>query len=203
MENKDLAGLTHEDLAVLAQDGNDWAMEHLIRQYTGKAQKKARAYYMMGAEKEDIVQEGMIGLFKAIKKYDPNRDASFETFAMLCMDRQILSAIRSASRKKHDPLNTSISIYENEGKNEDRTLEDAISDETIIDPLMLTLIRDMLVDLEKSGVGEFSRLEIDVWNAYMSGKSYEQIAKDLGKNPKSVYNAMERIRKKVLAHITG
>lgn len=202
MDNKqDFSGLTHEDLAILAQDGDSWATEYLIRAYKDVVKSKAYTYFIMGAEREDVMQEGMIGLFKAIKNYNPGRDASFKTFADTCINRQILTAIKAAGRKKHSPLNTYISINNSTADEEGQVLEETLSAREQFDTETILMLKEVMEYVRTNKTNSFSKMEITVWNEYMKGRTYEEIAKELGKNSKSVYNAMERTKRKIIAYL--
>lgn len=190
-------------LAIDAQKGDDEAEETLIRKYSGIVYKKAKAYFMVGADLEDVVQEGLIGLMKAVRKYDADKNVSFGTFAESCVTNQIISAIRSADRIKHKPLNTSVSlnkpISSEEGRTSDDeiTLGDMISADPAESPEEMLIIKDVTYYILNNGDNIFSDLEMMVLNEYIKGYSCEQIAQRLGKTPKSIDNAMQRTKKKV------
>lgn len=197
MENS-FENISHEELALMAQLGNQEAEEFLIREYKDIVRGKSRTYFIMGADAEDVVQEAMIGLFKAIKSYAPGKDASFKTYAQLCINRQILDAIKAANRKKHSPLNTSVSLSKPTNTLSDQTLEETIPSELTADPEMMLVLKDVMDYISANEKGMFSTMEIEVWNQYMEGKSYKEIAEQIEKNQKAVYNAMERTKKKIL-----
>lgn len=188
-----------EHLLLSAQQGNDSAIEHLLERYKNLVRAKARSYFIIGADHEDLIQEGMIGLYKAIRDFREGRQASFRFFAELCVTRQMITAIKTASRQKHTPLNTYISlekpIYQEEEVS--RTLSDSITSLKMVDPA------DLLVSGEEtmimySGFGEIlSDLECRVLKRYLDGKSYEEIAAELGCHTKSVDNALQRVKRKV------
>ncbi len=193
-------------LAAEAQAGDALAEETLIRKYSGIVYKKARAYFMAGADAEDVVQEGMIGLLKAVRNYDADKDASFGTFAERCVTNQIISAIRSADRIKHKPLNTSVSLSkpvgEGTGANtagdaSEVTLGDTLSTGTADSPDELLIIKDVAYYILNNGDNIFSDLEMKVLTEYIKGFTTGQIAQRLGKSPKSVDNALQRTRHKV------
>lgn len=196
MEN-DYSLLPHEELALLAQRGKEDAEEYLIRQYKDVVRSKAHTYFIIGAQVEDVVQEGMIGLFKAIKSFDVDREVAFRTYAERCITRQILDAIKAANRMKHSPLNTSVSLNRPVVKESAKTLEEVIVAREGADPEALVLIKDLIDFVKANEKKKFSSLEVRVWTEYMTGKSYLEIAQVLGKKPKSIYNAMERIKKKI------
>lgn len=206
-EMKDrLANLTHEELVVMVQQGNDSAEEYLINQYKDLVKSIARSYFIVGAEAEDVEQEARIGLFKAIMDYDGNSNTCFRTYANLCMNRQIITAIKAANRKKHTPLNTSVSldhkITENDEDGRQMTLADALRSNIFTDAETLAIFNDIIRYITKNEEGIFSELEILVWNEFAVGKSYDDIAKSLNKNQKSIYNAMDRIKKKIVKYMT-
>lgn len=194
--------LTDEQLVEKAQAGNLEAEEYLIRKYKEVVRSRSQLYFIIGADGEDVVQEGMIGLFKAIKSYDGQKEASFHTFAELCVNRQILSAIKTASRKKHSPLNTSISLNKPVSDEEqESTLEETLSSDSNSDPEAQLLLKDVVSSIISNEGKIFSKFEMQVWNEYLQGKNYRQIAANLGKNPKAVDNAIQRTKKKILAYL--
>lgn len=187
-----------EEIVRLAQNGDERAEEYVIRKYKDVVRSKAHLYFIMGADNEDIVQEGMIGLFWAIRSYDPQRQASFRTFAELCISRQIFTAIKRASRQKHLPLNESISLNRPiDDKETDKTLAEMISSDSNSDPEALYLLKEGLKDIGEKGSKIFSSFELRVWNEYLQGKTYIQIAESMGKSPKAVDNALQRMKKKL------
>lgn len=206
-EMKDrLANITHEELVVMVQQGNDSAEEYLINQYKDLVKSIARSYFIVGAEAEDVEQEARIGLFKAIMDYDGNSNTCFRTYANLCMNRQIITAIKAANRKKHTPLNTSVSldhkITENDEDGRHMTLADTLRSDIVTDAETLAIFNDIIRYITENEEGIFSELEILVWNEFVVGKSYDDIAKSLNKNQKSIYNAMDRIKKKIVKYMT-
>lgn len=189
---------TDEELAALASEGDEAAAEHLIQEYKELVKSKAHLYFMLGADREDIVQEGMIGIFKAIKNYDPTKGASFRTFADLCVNRQIITAIKAAGRQKHSPLNTSLSLDRPVDDDESpRTLGETLSAGTDTDPEAVFLMGEMaqlLFSHEESFLSPFERF---VLGELIRGKTYRDIAREHGKTDKSVDNAIQRIRRKL------
>lgn len=187
-----------EEIAVQAKNGDMEAQEYLINKYESFVKSKAKSYFLIGADKEDIYQEGMIGLYKAIRDFKPDKLASFRAFAELCVTRQIITAIKTATRQKHIPLNTYISLnkpmYDEES---DRTLLDVISSVKVSDPEELIVSREELVNIE-SRIGEvLSELEMVVLLSYLEGKSYQEIACDLDRHSKSIDNALQRVKRKL------
>ena len=189
---------TDEELALLAQQGDDAALEYLLNKYKNFVRFKARSYFLIGADHEDIVQEGMIGLYKAIRDFKPEKLSSFRAFAELCITRQIITAIKTATRQKHIPLNSYVSlnkpIYDDES---DRTLLDVITEGRVANP------EDMLISQEDVGLIEdrigqmLSSLEREVLSAYLDGKSYQEIAQELDRHVKSIDNALQRVKRKL------
>lgn len=195
-------------LAAEAQTGDSLAEETLIRKYSGIVYKKARAYFMAGADAEDVVQEGMIGLLKAVRTYDADKNATFGTYAERCVTNQIISAIRSADRVKHKPLNTSRSFSEpvsdkspSSGGTGEITLGDTLSTQPADGPDELLIIKDVAYYILNNGDNIFSDLEMKVLSEYTKGFTSGQIAERLGKSPKSVDNALQRTRKKVINYL--
>lgn len=189
--------LTDEELAELARAGNLEAEEFLIRNYKEVVRSRAQLYFIMGADGDDVVQEGMIGLFKAIQSYQAGREASFHTFAELCINRQIVTAIKTASRKKHAPLNTSVSLNKPVSEEDSEgTLQETLSGYDS-DPEEALVLKDAVEQILNNEGNIFSSFEQQVWNAYLRGKTYKQIAAEMGKNPKAVDNAMQRNKKKI------
>ena len=195
-------------LAAEAQAGDALAEETLIRNYSGIVYKKARAYFMAGADAEDVVQEGMIGLLKAVRSYDADKNASFGTYAERCVTNQIISAIRSADRIKHKPLNTSVSLNKpvsadasSGADQQEITLGDTLSTNPADSPDEMLIIKDVAYYILNNGDNVFSDLEMKVLNEYIKGFTSSQIAERLGKSSKSVDNALQRTRKKVNTYL--
>ncbi|MBC8061809.1 MAG: RNA polymerase sporulation sigma factor SigH [Clostridiaceae bacterium] len=187
-----------EEVVLEAKRGNKQAQEYLINKYENFVKAKAKSYFLIGADKEDIYQEGMIGLYKAIRDFKADRLASFKAFAELCVTRQIITAIKTATRQKHIPLNTYISlnkpVYDQES---DRTLMDVISGVKITDPEELVVSREELLDIENEISQVLSELEMEVLMSYIEGKSYQEIACDLDRHAKSIDNALQRVKRKL------
>ncbi|MGI6585669.1 MAG: RNA polymerase sporulation sigma factor SigH [Lutisporaceae bacterium] len=187
-----------EEIVLSARDGNATSLEYIINKYKNFVRAKARSYFLIGADKEDIVQEGMIGLYKAIRDFRNDKLSSFRAFAELCITRQIITAIKTATRQKHIPLNSYVSlnkpIYDEES---DRTLLDILTATKITDPEELIISREELVSIE-SKIGEIlSDLELEVLMSYLQGKSYQEIACDLDRHVKSIDNALQRVKRKL------
>lgn len=190
--------LEDEDVVEEAKKGDLQALEYLITKYKNFVRAKARSYFLIGADREDIIQEGMIGLYKAIRDFNRNKRTSFKAFAELCITRQIITAIKTATRQKHIPLNSYISlnkpIYDEES---DRTLLDVLSGVKITDPEQLIISEEELNNIENK-IGEIlSNLEWEVLMAYLEGKSYQEIAVELDRHVKSIDNALQRVKRKL------
>lgn len=202
MEIKGFEKYSDNELVLMAQSGNVDAEEIMMRKYKDVVKKKAAMYYMAGADEDDVVQEGMIGLMKAIRQYDPEREAAFSTFASLCITRQIISAIRSADRDKHKALNTSISLNKPmENENEEITLADTIISRNVMTPEEMLIYNDVIDYMLHDGDNIFSEFEMQVLNEMVEGKSYGEIAQEFDKSPKAIDNAIQRIKKKVIGYI--
>lgn len=189
---------TDEMVAVEAKEGNKRAQDYLISKYENFVKSKAKSYFLIGADKEDIYQEGMIGLYKAIRDFKIDRLTSFRAFAEICVTRQIITAIKTATRQKHIPLNTYVSlnkpIYEEES---DRTLLDVISGMKITDPEELVIGQEQMEIIQNEMTKVLSDLELEVLHSYLDGKSYQEIACDLDRHAKSIDNALQRVKKKM------
>ena len=187
-----------EEVVDEAKKGNSRAQEYLISKYENFVKAKAKSYFLIGADKEDIYQEGMIGLYKAIRDFKADKLTSFKAFAELCVTRQIITAIKTATRQKHIPLNTYISlnkpIYEEES---DRTLIDVISELKITDPEELLIGKEQIKHIEGEMAKVLSDLEMEVLQSYLDGKSYQEIACDLDRQAKSIDNALQRVKRKL------
>ena len=202
-ESEDLdrrfSGLTDEDVVQRCHDGDSLAEEYLLIKYKNFVRSKARSYFLIGADHEDIVQEGMIGLYKAIRDYRKEKLSSFRAFAELCVTRQIITAIKTATRQKHMPLNSYVSLnkplYDEES---DRTLMDVIMENgQISNPEELIINRENLGNINTKITEVLSSLEQQVLIAYLDGKSYQEIAQTLGRHVKSIDNALQRVKRKL------
>jgi RNA polymerase sporulation-specific sigma factor len=190
---------TDEELALMVQEGSDpAAQEWLLIKYKNFVRSRARSYFLIGADHEDIVQEGMIGLFKAIRDYRPDKLASFRAFAELCITRQIITAIKAATRQKHIPLNSYVSlnrpIYDEESE---RTLIDVISEGRASSPEEMFINREDYSLIETRIRDMLSELENQVLDLFLEGKSYQEIAQLLDRHVKSIDNALQRIKRKL------
>lgn len=195
----DYSGLADEKLPELIRQGDAQAQDYMIDKYKNLVKVKARAYFLIGADREDLMQEGMIGLFKAIRDYKAEKLVSFSSFAELCINRQMITAIKAATRQKHLPLNSYVSlnnaIYDEEA---DKTFMEILSAQHITNPEELFIGREEKKTIEKQLEKELSALESRVLALYLQGKSYEEIAQIISKDEKSIDNALQRVRRKVL-----
>ena len=194
--------MSDEDLINIIKSGDKLALEFLIDKYKDLVNMKVSKFFMIGAEKEDIVQEGLIGLFKAVKSYNPDKQNSFKTFANLCIERQLITAIKSSNRQKHMPLNSYLSLngvaYEDD---EDSNLMDIFNAHQIEDPLDTITKKEYYKTVESEIDKSLSTFEKQVLDRYMQGESYVQIAEKLDTPVKSIDNAIQRIRKKAIKSI--
>ncbi len=194
-----------EQLITLIHDGSDnETVDYIMNKYKDLVRKKAASMYILGADRDDLIQEGMIGLFKAVRDYDCGRDASFSTFADLCISRQMYSAIKALSRKKHTPLNSYISIYASREDSEagsDVSLEELLESDANLIPEQYVLDQENLKILEENIDKELSELERQVLDLYITGMSVKNIAKVLGRDEKSTDNAMQRVRTKLKKYL--
>ncbi|NLN26855.1 MAG: RNA polymerase sporulation sigma factor SigH [Firmicutes bacterium] len=190
--------LDDEEVVAHAKGGDEVALEYLIYKYKNFVRAKARSYFLIGADREDIIQEGMIGLYKAIRDFRADKLASFRAFAELCITRQIITAIKTATRQKHIPLNSYVSlnrpIYDEES---DRTLMDVLPGSKVTDPEELVISREEFADIESKMAEFLSELEWNVLMYYLEGKSYQEIADALSRHVKSIDNALQRVKRKL------
>ena len=197
MTEEDYGALSDEDLIDLVRKGDQQAQDYILNKYKTLVKSKARAYFLMGADREDIIQEGMIGLYKAIRDYQSGKSAAFKSFAELCINRQMITAIKTASRQKHIPLNSSVSL--------NRQVYDNDEEETYMDFLKTeeTSSREAIfIGIENKNfiVNQFSKVlssfESKVLSLYLQGKTYNKIAEITGKPEKSIDNALQRVKRK-------
>lgn len=199
--------VSDRDLAQRAQKGDLAAEEELLRRYKELARTKANMYFMVGADEDDVLQEGMIGLLKAVRRFDPDKDASFHTFAGLCVTTQIISAIRAADRKKHQILNTSLSLENtvagsgDGGEGTELRLEDTLAASREESPEQLLVLRDIAECILHNEDDIFSPYEMDVLKEQLRGRSPEQIAADLKRPEKSVLNCIQRVKRKTIDYL--
>jgi RNA polymerase sporulation-specific sigma factor len=194
----DFRDKSDEEIVAQAKSGNNRAQEYLISKYENFVKAKAKSYFLIGADKEDIYQEGLIGLYKSIRDFNPEKSTSFKAFAEICIIRQIITAIKTATRQKHIPLNTYISlnkpIYEEESE---RTLLDVLAGLKISDPEELMISKEQIDYIEGKISKVLSGLELEVLTSYLDGKSYQEIASDLERHSKSIDNALQRVKRKL------
>lgn len=197
---KDFGQYSDEELIIRLRDGESGITEYLMNKYKDLVRRKAKSMHILGADSDDLIQEGMIGLFKALRDYDSGRDASFLTFADLCVSRQMYTAVQASRRQKHIPLNTYISLYGSVGKDgegEQEELVNVLAAHPGQSPEEVVIDRENVVWLEKAIEEELSGFEKQVLDLYMTGMGYQQIAKVLGRDDKSTDNALQRIKAKL------
>ncbi len=191
---------TDEELIHRLRDGETPIMDYICEKYKPLVRSKAKSMFILGGDNEDLIQEGMLGLFKAVRDYDSGRDASFFTFADLCISRQMYTAVQASQRKKHIPLNTYISLYGDVGEQADgesRELAEILAGKVQQDPEALFLDKERVDYLERAIDKELSSFEKEVLDLYLTGMSYSQIAKVLGREEKATDNALQRLKSKI------
>ena len=199
-QQRELADL---QLVVRARNGDQVALDALIRRYTGFVRLKASSYFLAGGDAEDLIQEGLIGLYKAVRDFRHDKETSFRSFAELCVTRQIITAIKTATRFKHSPLNTYISFSNTpagQDSDSDVTLGDALPGPSVDDPSICVISTEELQSLVFSLGTGLSKLEADALKLYLEGSSYEEMAEELGCDTKTIDNALQRVKRKVLQH---
>ena len=201
-DNKDYDNIKDEDLIEIIKSGDKQAFEYLLTKYKELVNAKVSKYFIIGAERDDIVQEGLIGFFKAIKDYKPDMQNSFKNFANMCIERQLITAIKTSNRQKHIPLNSylslNISAYDEEEGESDTSLIDIFNNDLIEDPLDTITKKEYYQNIEEAIDKSLSDFEKKVLNKYINGKSYVEIAEELDTPVKSIDNAIQRIRKKAI-----
>jgi RNA polymerase sporulation-specific sigma factor len=199
----ELDAATDEQLVASFRSGEQAAVEALLNRYRGFTRLKARSYFLAGADRDDIVQEGMIGLYKAIRDFDPGRETSFRSFAEVCVTRQIITAVKTATRQKHTPLNTYVSLSKPLGDADDPdwALQDVIEGPEISDPAELVISGDEMRNMKIAFAEILSDFEAEVLQMYVEGKSYQEIAAHLDRHVKSIDNALQRIKRKIELHL--
>lgn len=194
----DYENLSDEELVELSASGDRRATEFILSKYKNLVRNRAKAYFLAGADRDDIVQEGMIGLFKAVRDFDVTKQASFRGFAEMCIKRQMITAVKAATRQKHAPLNSYVSlsepIYED---NTERTLVDMLAERKVVDPEEVFLRREKAETLSAEIEDKLSNLEKTVLSLYIDGMNYQEIAVELDRTPKSIDNALQRIKRKL------
>ena len=189
---KQYDGIKDEELIFRFKNGESEILDYLMEKYKNMVRKKARTMFLIGGENDDLIQEGMIGLFKAVRDYQPDRDAAFQTFASICVDRQIYNAIQSSNRQKHQPLNSYVSLSEQGGENEEH-----LGDTWVENPESIIIDQENVENLEQEITTTLSPMENQVLEYYLAGNGYGEIAELMGKTPKSIDNALRRIRTKI------
>ena len=187
---------TDEELIERLRDGEQELEDYLMEKYKGMVLKKAHAMFIVGGEREDLIQEGMIGLFKAIRDFRDDRASTFFHFAELCIARQLYSAVEASNRKKHAPLNTYVSFYSRMGE-EGKSLAETLPTDSMDNPEQLVIAQENLAQFWENLKGRLSPMEREVLDAYLSGQNYRQIADEMGKSPKAIDNALSRIKSKI------
>ena len=192
------SSLSDEEIVDIYQrENNHFATDYIVQRYKNFVRSKARSYFLMGADKEDIIQEGMIGLYKATRDYNRDREVSFKSFAELCITRQIISAIKGASRQKHIPLNSYISLNKPAYDDSERTLIEVLETEKNLDPEEVVINREQYALIKEVMEAVLSPLEWDVLRGYMDAKSYQEMAEEHHRSIKSIDNALQRVKKKI------
>jgi RNA polymerase sporulation-specific sigma factor len=203
-ENPTLDSLADEDLVARFREGDVTALNVLLERYRGFARAKARGYFLIGADSDDIEQEGLIGLYKAARDFRDDRESSFRAFAELCITRQIITAIKTATRQKHQPLNSYVSLSSSRPGSDDdseRTVEDSLESEVPTDPAEVVISNESFSTMRRGMLEQLSGLEVKVLHLYVSGKTYQEIAGELGRHVKSIDNALQRIKRKLDAQL--
>ena len=195
--------LSDEQIIEKIKQGDEEALVYILNKYKELVNMKVSKYFIVGAEKDDTVQEGMIGLFKAIKSFDPKKQNSFKSFANICIERQLITAIKSSNRQKHMPLNSYLSLNTAAYDNEEDSVEliETFNNKTVEDPLETIMKQEYLTEVEDAVNKNLSKFEKQVLDRFLKGESYVKIAKKLDSPVKSVDNAIQRIRKKALKNI--
>ena len=192
------SSLTDEEIVTIYQrENNHYATDYIVQRYKNFVRSKARSYFLMGADKEDIIQEGMIGLYKATRDFNQDHDVSFKAFAELCITRQIISAIKGASRQKHSPLNSYISLHKQAYDDSERPLIEVLETEKNLDPQEVVINREQYALIKEVMEAVLSPLEWDVLRGYMDAKSYQEMAEEHHRSVKSIDNALQRVKKKM------
>jgi RNA polymerase sporulation-specific sigma factor len=202
-EVRPLTELADDDLVARFQGGDELSVQVLLDRYRRFARAKARGYFLVGADNDDIEQEGLIGLYKAARDFRPDRQASFRAFAELCITRQVITAVKTATRQKHQPLNQYVSISGVRGSDDasERNVEDLLEDHYIADPADTVVSNERMDSMRQSMAEMLSGLEVDVLRLYVEGKSYHEIGEHLGRHVKSIDNALQRIKRKLEGHL--
>lgn len=200
MKYGEYQNISDEELIDRLRQGEEPIMEYICTKYKEAVRRKAKTMYILGGERDDLIQEGMVGVFKAVRDYDSGRDASFATFADLCISRQMYTAVQAADRQKHIPLNSYVSLYTGglvDGEGETREMLEQLEDREKLNPEELFLDKERVADMEQKISRELSGFEKQVLDLYLTGMNYTEIAKVLDRDSKSTDNALQRIRNKL------
>lgn len=197
-ENEEFVSMTDDEIVKLAKNDNIPALECLLEKYKNLVKSRSRPYFLIGADREDIIQEGMIGLYKAIRDYDTEKYTNFKAFAEMCITRQIITAIKTATRRKHMPLNSYVSlshpVFDEES---DKTLLDTITEHSCLDPEEIIINKENYNSIGKRITELLSPKEMEILTVYLQGKSYQEISEQLGISHKSIDNALQRVKRKL------
>ena len=198
-----LVDVSDDQLVLRFQGGEHEAVAVLLDRYRRFARAKARGYFLIGGDADDIEQEGLIGLYKAARDFRPDRQSSFRAFAELCITRQVITAVKTATRQKHRPLNQYVSISGVRGGDDagERSVEDLLESHNVADPADEVVSNERMADIRRSMTEMLSSLEVDVLRLYVEGKSYQEIGEQLGRHVKSIDNALQRIKRKLEGHL--
>lgn len=190
--------MSDEQIITLSQNGNMYAMEAILNRYKGFVASRARPYFLIGGNHEDMIQEGMIGLYKAVRDYLPDKQATFRSFAEICITRQMITAIKTATRQKHQPLNSYISLSRPAfDENSEQTLADVVLGSSCMNPEELVINKESYDACENAISKALSQMEYDILALYLQGKSYQEISEQIHKSPKSIDNALQRVKRKL------
>jgi len=197
-EIRSFAVMTDEEIVALAKNGDEAATHYILKKYRGLVEGKARNYFLAGADRDDVIQEAMIGLYKAVRDYNADKLAAFHSFAELCITRQIITAVKTASRQKHTALNTCLSLEAPAGDDDSsRTLGETIGSSHATNPERMLISKQFAKEIIRRIKRELSDLEADALQHYLDGKSYQEIARCLGRHMKQIDNALQRAKRKI------
>lgn len=199
----DYSTMNDNETAILAAKGDSDALNYLLTKYKRFARNKSRSYFLIGADREDIIQEGMIGLFKAIRDFNPEKQSSFYTFADLCITRQIITAVKTATRQKHIPLNSYVSIYKTADEKSELSPLDLLHKTSDLNPESILIEEEDKSEIENEMLKILSKLEREVLLLYLKDKSYDEIALKIGRDTKTVDNALQRIKRKLDGYLAS
>ena len=197
-EHGRFVSMTDDDIVKLAKADNLYALEYILEKYKNFVKSRSRPYFLIGADREDIIQEGMIGLYKAIRDYDTEKYTNFRAFAEMCITRQIITAIKTATRRKHMPLNSYVSLsHPVFDEDSDKTLLDTITEHSCLDPEEIIINKEDYTSIGKKINELLSPKEMEILSVYLQGKSYQEISNELGISHKSIDNALQRVKRKL------